>query len=102
MKKQLIIATILTMTTLTACHKREAQFVGQWQKINGDGPPTCEITKNGEQYFVKNPADGNMGAVFKDGRLLIGGGVITITYIQQSDHVTVTGTGSTNEYTRAK
>ena len=102
MKKQLIIATILTLTTLTACHKREAQFVGQWQKIDGDGPPTCEITKNGEQYSLKNPVDGNIGAAFKDGKLIVGGGIIAIAYIQQSDHIIVTGTGSTNEYARIK
>ena len=102
MKKQLIIITILVVIVLTGCHKRSAQFLGKWQKIAGDGPPTCEISTSGGQFLLKNPVDGNIGAAFKDGKLIVGGGVITIAYIQQSDHISVTGTGSTNEYARIK
>jgi hypothetical protein len=102
MKTQLTIVAILVMLALTGCHKHEAHFVGKWEKITGDGPTTCDISKSGEQYSLKNPVDGNIGAAFKDGQLIVGGGVITIEYIQQSDHIIVIGTGSTNEYARIR
>jgi hypothetical protein len=102
MKKQLIMATFLIVIVVTACGKHEVKFFGKWQKTTGDGPPTCEITENGEQYLVNDHVDGEMNAVLKDGRLLVGGGVITISYIQQSDHLIEIGMGHTNEYVRAK
>jgi len=96
------IASMAVVLALTGCYKHEARFAGKWQKITGDRPPTCDISKSGEQYLLKNPVDGNIGAAFKDGQLIVGGGVITIEYIQQSDHIIVIGTGSTNEYARIR
>jgi len=63
-----------------------AQFVGNWIKVNGNGSDAITIENNGDQFLLTDGAQ-KMGAVFKDGFLMVND-TTAITYIKSSDHIT--------------
>lgn len=95
------MALVLILTSLTACSENNGkQFLGEWQKLKGDGPSSWQIVANGDQYLIQSDRYGKVGAIYKDGILVANeaGETLTISYIKESDSITVSGT----EYVRNK
>jgi len=88
--KLLQITLLMLVTTVWAYSddlgKPGSQFLGTWDKVGGGGSDMVTIEDNGDQFLVAQGSR-KMGAVFKDGFLMIGD-TAPITYIKSSDHIT--------------
>lgn len=70
------IAVVLTVGVLAGCNQSDGkEYLGVWKKVNGRGPDTVSVERNGERFIVANT--GIFGkperhpAELKDGALLV-------------------------------
>jgi hypothetical protein len=103
LSKVITASLLLTVLALANClTKSGSEFVGKWE--SAQSPDTkLEIIRNGDDFLILEGTE-KIGAVYKDGGLVISGvfGSPQITYIKESDTLLAPGLLGTSEYRRAK
>ena len=97
-----IVALLLAcFFILSSCQKSESEFLGKWVNVkNGN---RMEITRNGEQFLI-SAGGGKADATYKDGRLELVHpyGTTVITYIKDSDRLSMPTINGIEEWEREK
>ena len=99
--RKLFLVTFLAvfLSIVAACSHGGSEVVGHWKSPHA----TLNITKEGDQFFVKinNPSglmDGTFAGPYKNGQIALGGIVGNLTYLKSQDKILLAG----EEFSRSK
>lgn len=100
--RRCIVALLLAcLFILSSCQQSGSEFLGKW--INVKNHNRMEITRNGDQFLISSGGE-KVGATYKDGSLefVHAFGTARITYIKDSDRLSIPTFNGVEEWEREK
>jgi len=98
---QMLLFILVISIMIISCSSKGSNYIGKWQNVTKHSD-IIEITKNGDNYLVKDRRD-QATAILTDAGLEIKAplvGTIVITYIENKDCILVPGLEGNQEYKR--